>query len=231
MNKKSSETSSDWQNVMIFFIVLITSLPILNFLYDWYYNFQISKLSNASTLLFIHDDISQWIITFSIPITIFLIIFSIKNYSHMNAIEVKICLIIIITIIMILTFFLFLKFFDYTDINKDGIHVRNNIFSNIKDYKWSDVTSAKVSYKRGNKGALIISYDIYFDDGKIVHANDSKDFFNNIANLDNLMQNEKIVIDRQKILSKDYNDFVSQYQGPGGVKTDRLEVVLKILSK
>lgn len=42
---------------------------------------------------------------------------------------------------------------------------------------------------------------------------------------------KKIIIDRQKILSKDYNDFVSQYQGPGGVKTDRLEVVLKILSK
>lgn len=231
MNNKSNETSSDWQNVMIFFIVLIISLPILDYLYDWYYNFQILKLSNASTLLFIHDDISQWMITFSIPIAIFLIIFSIKNYSNMNAMEVKICLIIIITIIMILTFFLFLKFFDYVDINKDGIYVRNDVFSNIKDYKWSDVTSTKVSYKRGNKGALIISYDIYLNDGKIVHANDSKDFFDNIINLDNLMQNEKIVINRQKILSKDYSDFVSQYQGLGGTKTDRLEVVLKILDK
>ncbi|PSM55225.1 hypothetical protein C4L39_24035 [Clostridium diolis] len=93
------------------------------------------------------------------------------------------------------------------------------------------MTSTKVSYKRGNKGALIISYDIYLDDGKIVHANDSKDFFDNIVNLDNLMQNEKIMISRQKILSKDYSDFVSQYQGPGGAKNDRLEVVVKILGK
>jgi hypothetical protein len=232
LNKKNSKSSSTTIGCLFYAIVpILGSLPIVLFLNDCYYSFQISKLSNDSTLLFIHDYISRLLIFASPCIIIFLIIFTVKNHSHMNVMEIKICLCITISIFIISTFLLFFEFFNYTYINKEGLHVRNNIFSNVKDYKWKDVTYAKVSYKRGNKGSLDISYDIYLNDGKIVHADDSEDFFDDIINLDNLMQNEKIIINRQKIQSIDYNDFVSQYQGKGSAKTDRLEVVLKILDK
>jgi len=232
LNEKSNKSSNTTIKGVFYAIVpILGSLPIVLFLNDWYYNFQISKLTNDNTLLFIHDDVSQLIIFF-LPLSIvFLIIFTIKNYFNMNIMELKICLVTTITIFIISVCVLSLNFFDYTDINKEGLHVRNSIFSNIKDYKWSEVTSAKVSYKRGNKGAIIISYDIYLNDGKIVNTNDSEYFFDNIIDLDNLIQNKKIAINRQKILSSDYNDFVRQYKGPGSAKTDRLEVVLKIFDK
>ena len=89
-----------------------------------------------------------------------------------------------------------------------------------------------MSYKRGSKSALIISYDIYLKNGKIVHTSDSEDFFDNIINLDNIMRSENIVIDRQKIVSNDYKDFERQYKGAGRTtNVDRLEVVLKIFDK
>lgn len=93
------------------------------------------------------------------------------------------------------------------------------------------MTSAEVSYKRGYKNKIEISYDIYLNDGKIVHANNAEKFFRDIINLNNFMKDKKIVINREKILSNDYSDFVSRYKGPTRSNDDGLKVVLEIFNK
>lgn len=102
----------------------------------WYYSFQISKFSNDSTLLFIHDHISQWIIIFAPLIITVLIIFIIKNNSHINIVKVKICMFITIIIFIISAFLLFLKFFDYTDININRQIILSSDYSDfVSQYK------------------------------------------------------------------------------------------------
>ena len=145
--------------------------------------------------------------------------------------KINSCLFISIIIFVISTILIICQFFDYTDIHKEGIRVSNGIFSRSKEYKWNDVTSAEVSYKRGNKNKIEISYDIYLDDGKIVHALNSKDFFKNIIEVDNLMNDNKIEIDRKKIISSDYGDFTSDYYGPENDTDDRLKVVSEIFKE
>ncbi|EKQ54713.1 MULTISPECIES: hypothetical protein [unclassified Clostridium] len=215
---------------------------------DWYYDFQILKFSNESTLLFVHDNMSSAIIFFSPLIIIFLIILNIITAPYIKIVKdsnirtitqspikifkVRICLFIAIITFAISVSLILSEFFNYANVNKDGIHVRKSILSNIKDYDWSDVTYAKVSYERVNKGSLKINYDIYLDDGQIVHAQDSEYFFENIVKVDDLLQNKKIKIYRQKIRDSDYSSFVSQYKGPGKTRVPNLlDVVLKILDK
>ena len=123
------------------------------------------------------------------------------------------------------------EFFDYADINKKGIYVSNGIFIKSKEYKWSDVTYSEVSYKRGYKNKIEIIYDIYLNDGEVVHAYSAEKFFRDIINLDNFMKDKKIVINREKILSNDYSDFSSQYKGPTRSNDDGLKVVLEIFNK
>lgn len=251
MNKKNNNNgdfSSKIDTALLYsaipgFILLMISI----FFCNWYYNFQILRFSNENTLLFVSNNIASAIIIVSPLIIIYFIMLNIttdphikiitythvKNvtYTPIKILKVKICLFIAIITFIISVSLIFCEFFDYTDINKEGIYVSTGIFLKSKEYKWSDVTSAEVSYKRGNKNKIEISYDIYLNDGKIVHAYRAENFFRDIINLDNFMKNKKVVINREKIHSNDYSDFVSQYKGPTRSNDDGLKVVLEIFNK
>ncbi|WP_238917544.1 hypothetical protein [Clostridium sp. YIM B02555] len=258
MNKKDYSKEKNSENDASFDgieqALLYAGIPCIIFLIlsdcfsDWYYNFQIFEFANENTLLFIHDSISSTIIFFSPPIIIFLIMLNIttdphikivndsyiktKTYSSIKIMKVRFCLFIAIIILLISAFLILSGFFSYTNITTEGIYIRNSFVSNVKEYNYNDVTYVDVSYRRGNKGAILIDYDIYLNDGKIVHADDSNNFFDNIVKVDELLRSKKIKINRQKILEKDYGDFESRFKGSGKTNVPNLlEVVLKILDK
>lgn len=222
--KKNSSTISN----MFFFgiIPIVISLPITNFLNDWYYKFQMSVFSSDNTLLFIYSKVSDSIIFLSPYMIAFCIMLSIKRISSIQIMKVNIFSVIAIVILIVSTFTLACKFFECVDINKDGIQVRSSMFFTNKNYTWSDVRSAEVSYERGGwKNNIEITYDIYLNDGTILNARNSKDFSSNIVNLDNFIKNENIKIIRSNIQASDYSDFEYRF------KDDGMKVVLQILNK
>lgn len=232
--KKIKKDSNGWQFLIAYMPITLISLPIIDFLKDWYHGIQISKLSSESSLLFIHSRETFDIMFFSVFIMLFIIVsifLPIKDKFHIEVKKVIGCLSIAGIVFIISASLLYSEFFNYTDINKYGIHIRNGISSDIKEYKWSDVSYAKVSYNGINKGSLMISYDIYINDGQIVHAYNSEDFFNDILTIDNLMQSENITIKRQKISSDDYNTFTRHFKSSDSEKVKQLDVLLKIFDK
>lgn len=207
------------------FIILCIALPIILCLYYFYYDFQISIFSNNNTLLFIHDNLSKIIIVSSPFIILFCISFNIQSDTSIRIMKIRIYLFISIVIFIISSFILVCQFFECVDINKEGIYARNGIFSANKNYMWSDVTYAEVSYERGYKNEIDIIYNIHLNDGTIVNACNTKDFFGNITNLDNFMKDKEIKIIRSNIKPSDYSDFTKRYKG------DRMQVILEILNK
>ncbi len=222
------------RNGLIFdvMIPMLISLPITFILDSEYYKLQVLKFKASDTLLFIHDNVSEKIIFFSPYIVVLLIILSFRNRFQYKIIKINICLLIGIIVFLSSTILLYLQFFKYTAIERERIYISNGIFSKSEEYKWIDVTQVEASYKRGNRNKIIIIYDIYLNDGKIIDTCNSDDFFEKIIDIDNIMKDNNITINRKKILSSDYDDFVIQYKDKEkDLDVDRLDVILKILDK
>ncbi|WP_224037100.1 hypothetical protein [Clostridium gelidum] len=99
------------------------------------------------------------------------------------------------------------------------------MFLKNKNYMWSDVTYVGVSYCHGYKNKIDIIYNIHLNDGTIVNACDSDDYFKNIVNLDNFMKDKGVEINRSKIQPNDYSGFEERYEG------DKMQVIFEILNK
>lgn len=206
-------------------IMFIIAFPVILFISNFYYKFQNTMFSNADELLFVHDSLSLIIIFFSPGIILFCIILHIRINTSIKIMRVKIFLFIPIVVFIISLFVLTLQFFKYTGISNEGISVRNGILSSSKNYTWSDVTDVEVSYELGYKNRIDIHYDIHLNDGTIVNAHDSEDFFSKIVNLDNFIKNKGIKIIRSNIKPSDYGEFDYVFHG------DRMKVILSILNK
>ncbi|NOW06130.1 hypothetical protein [Clostridium beijerinckii] len=211
-------------------IPMFISFPIIFLLYSEYYRFQMLRFKMPNTLLFIHDNISEKIIFFSPYIIVLLVILNIRKKFQIKIIKIKICLLIAIIVFLSSAFLLYFQFFKYVNIGKEDIYISNGIFSKNEGYTWGDVTHAEVSYKRGNRNKIILIYNIYMNDGEKIDAYDSDDFFKRIIDIDNIIKDNNIKINRKKILNSDYNDFITQYKDKdSGV--DRLEIIQGILDK
>jgi hypothetical protein len=233
LSKNERKTFNKDIAILFFYVIIpvLVSLPIILFIIDWYYEFQVSKLSNLNTLLFVHDSTSTFILIFSPMMLIFLLMLNIKSNTQKKIMKVKIYLFAAIFIFIISAIALFIGFFNFTDISKDGIYVSKGIGTKKKYYKWSEVASAEVSFRRGGEGDIDISYDLYINDGTIIKAFNSKDFFLNIVNLDKYIENKNIPISRSTIHSSDYIAFESDFKGDEKSKVDRLEVLYEIFRK
>ena len=213
-------------------IPMVSSMIITTILNSWYYRLQMSIFSSNNALLFISPSLAGLIIFYSPFTIIFSMMYSIRNVSYLSYIrimKIKVFSLIAIVTFIISAFILVFQFYEWTDINQEGICTRNGVFSTNKNYVWNDVEYVDVSYYRegGDKSArkLILIYDIHLNDGTIVNAYNSKNFFGNIVNLDNFMENKKIKINRSKIQASDYKDFQIRYEG------NTLQVLLEILDK
>jgi hypothetical protein len=213
-------------------IPLISSMTITTLLNSWYYKFQMSIFSSNNALLFISPSLAGLIIFYSPFTIIFSMMYSIRNVSYLSYIrimKIKVFSLIAIVTFIISAFILAFQFYEWTDINQEGICIGNGIFSTNKNYVWNDVEYVNVSYTRegGDKSAskIILTYDIHLNDGTIVNSYNSKSFFSNIVNLDNFMKDKKIKINRSKIQASDYKDFQTRYVG------NKLQVLLEILDK
>jgi len=65
---------------------------------------------------------------------------------------------------------------------------------------------------------------MHLNDGTIIDASDSQDFFSNITNMDNFIKDKRIKIIRSNIKPSDYNEFTGVFD------KDRMKVILKILN-
>ncbi|NRT73827.1 hypothetical protein [Clostridium beijerinckii] len=217
---------------IIYLIPLFFSVAVSLVLNQAYYNFQTSVFSNENTLLFVNNKIAGFIIFFSPAIMISCIILRIKNYVSIKIMKIKIFSFITILTFVISVFILVGQFFEYTDINKEEIHVRNVLFFTDRNYIWDDVAYAEVSYESGNKGKIDIIYNIYLNDGTKIDVRNSNDFFSKIVNLDNFMKDKKIKINRKTIQSNDYTSIENTYNNNKGKDiSDTMQVVLQILNK
>jgi hypothetical protein len=218
-------------DILIYGVTIIILTPITTLLSSVYYKSQMLIFSKNSTLLFLHPSVVDLIIFYS-PFTMaFLIIFSIRNtgylsyLSYLRIMKIKFFSFIAIIIFIISVFILGFQFFKCTDINEEGICIKNSVFSENKNYGWSDVQYVNVSYNHEYKNKIELTYDIHLNDGTIVKARGSKGFFSNIINLDNFIKDKKINIIRSKIQPNDYKDFQNSFD------PDTLQVVLEILDK
>lgn len=56
--------------------------------------------------------------------------------------------------------------FQYQNIGKNSIVIREGLISSTKHYDMEDVTSVHAYYQKGLKGALYLKYDLTLNDGK-----------------------------------------------------------------
>ncbi|NRT73824.1 hypothetical protein [Clostridium beijerinckii] len=225
MKKETTQKQSTKITFIDLAIMFIIALPVILFISNFYYKFQNTMFSNADELLFVHDSLSLIIICFSPGIILFCIILHIRINTSIKIMRVKIFLFIPIVVFIISLFVLTLQFFKYTGVSNEGISVRNGILSSSKNYTWSNVTDVEVSYELGYKHKVEIDYNIHLNDGIIVNAYNSEDFFSNIVNLDNFIKNKGIKIIRSNIKPSDYGEFDYVFHG------DRMKVILSILNK
>ena len=234
LNNSLQEEKKD-KIIEVFFvgaIPMVSSMIITTILNSWYYKSQMSIFSSNNALLFISPSLAGLIIFYSPFTIIFSMMYSIRNVSYLSYIrimKIKVFSLIAIVTFIISAFILVFQFYEWTDINQEGICTRNGIFSTNKNYVWNDVEYVNVSYYRegGNKSVskIILIYDIHLNDGTIVNVYNSKSFFSNIVNLDNFMEDRKIKINRSKIQASDYKDFQTRYVG------NKLQVLLELLDK
>ncbi|EKQ57618.1 MULTISPECIES: hypothetical protein [unclassified Clostridium] len=225
MKKDSQYKDDKLLNIFCYLIVpVVLSFPITYFLDWWYFKNQKSFFMSSNTLLFLHSEITKWIILYSPFLIMFLIVIGLRNSSSIRIIKIRALLLIPVIISAVSIFILIYEFFEYTDINQDGIRIRNGIFSTNKNYQWNDIDNVQVSYKRGYRNKIDPIYDIHLKDGTVLNTCDAEDFYSNIITLDNFIKDNKIKIIRSKIQPNDYNDLRNSFS------EDRLEVVLEILN-
>lgn len=218
---------------IIYLIPYFFSGAISLVLYQSYYNVQTSVFFNDNTLLFVNNKVAGIIIFISPAIIISCIILRIKSNISIKIMKIKFFSFIAILTFVISACILVCQFFEYSDINKDEIHVRNGLIFTDKNYMWSDVTYAEVSYESGNKGQIDIIYNIYLNDGTKINVRNSNDFFSKIVNLDNFMKDKKIKINRSTIQPSDYKKIENTYNNnrKGKDISDTMQVILQILNK
>jgi len=145
--------------------------------------------------------------------------------------KIKVFSFIAIIIFVMSTFILVYQFFQYTDINKDGINVKRGILLTDKKYMWSNVTYAEVSYEHTSKSNTRIIYNIYLNDGTILDVRNSEGFFHKIIYIDDFMKNKKIDIVRGTLEAKDYSSYKEALKSKDKEVVDNIQVVLQILNK
>ncbi|WP_459480894.1 hypothetical protein [Clostridium saccharoperbutylacetonicum] len=216
------------ENYISFFnMILIVGIDLLIVLGfgNYYYDLQVLAFSNSNTLLFIHDSLSKKIIVFASFIILFCILLNFKTKYSKRIMGIKIYLFISIVVFVISFFTLIYSFFQYDDLNREGIRVRNGITITDKNYIWNDIEYVEVSYERGYKNEIDIIYNIHLYDGTILNACNSKEFFNKITDLDKFMKSKDIKIIRSNIKAIDYGDFEKRYKG------ERMQVILELFNK
>lgn len=135
---------------------------------------------------------------------------------------------IISIMLMIFGYLYQLKHYSYID--KKGIHVRSSFISEQKNYKFSDIKSSSVfveyGERRSNRGEVFLKYEIGFNDGFKINLIDSSDFWQNIGNVEMLLENENIKTCRSSIDLGTFIEMVRKYKN--GDRENVTETIEKI---
>lgn len=220
---------------ILFFMLILMSIPLILKSVDWFSERQILKFSTPERLLFVQSS-STVMLLVAIPIVLILCLLSfLYDKKQPSFLRVNKSVLTGFIVILVGGIFLANGFYSYAHIDQEGIKTRNGLLTKEIEYGWeyviSATTSYRVSYRRNSGNDISLHYDLQTADGRIINLYKSPDFFTHIEQTDDYLQGLGIPISRSGINSKDYDEFVTHFKGPGKLEgIDRLVVVEHILT-
>lgn len=190
-------------------------------LYDRFGNLQMKMLTASDNLLFC-SDVS---IFYSLLLTFICIPYTVRKVITSKGYQGRLQLPLSLILLVVGLTLLCNAFFQYQNIGKNSIVMREGLISSTKHYDMEDVTSVHAYYQKGLKGALYLKYDLTLNDGKKIDAALSDEFYNKADELDKLLQRQGIHIERSGIKKKDQ----AQLEKHAGSKAN-YKVVKRILT-
>lgn len=221
---------------LLFFILVLISIPFTLSLVDWFAEQQIIMFSSPDRLIFVQN--SQTVILLvGIPLAlIFCFISFVEDLKKESNLFSNKYLFLGILIVLVGGVFIGNGFYSYMHFDKLGIQTRNGLFTKGTTHDWQYVESVTTSYyighdRRGGEN-ISLHYDLHMTDGSVVNLYGSPDFFTHIIMTDQYLQRLGIPISRSGIHPRDYGLFMESFKGPGKlIGIDRLEVIEEILLK
>lgn len=219
---------------ILFFILVLISIPFILSLVDWFSEQQVLKFSSPDRLIFVQSSPTVMLLV-GIPIAlIFCFISFLEDKKKKRILLVNKYIFIGLVIAFVGSLFLGNDFYSYAHFDKEGIKMRNGLFTKEIYHDWesaeSVTTSYYISYNRNSGKKISLHYDLHMVDGRVVNLYNSPDFFTHIVNTDRYLQGLGIPVNRSGINQKDYPEVVEHFKGPGKLlDIDRLEVVEEIL--
>ena len=219
---------------ILFFMLVLISIPFILSLVDWFSERQILKFSSPDRLILVQSSPTVMLLV-GIPIAlIFCFISFTEDKKKKRILFVNKYIFIGLVIAFVGGLFLGNDFYSYVHFDKEGIKMRNGLFTKEMEHGWesaeSVTTSYYIGYRRNSGKDITLHYDLHMADGRIINLYKSPDFFTHIVKTDRYLQGLGIRIHRSGINQKDYPEFVKHFKGPGKlIGIDRLEVVEEIL--
>lgn len=219
---------------ILFFILVLISIPLILSLVDWFSERQILKFSSPDRLLFVQSDPTV-ILLVGMPIAVILcFLFWLEDKKKKKTLFINKYIFIGLAIIVVGSLFVGNGFYSYAHFDQEGIKTRNGLFAKEMEHGWesaeSVTTSYSIVYNRHSGKNISLHYDLHMAGGRVVNLYKSPDFFTHIVKIDRYLQQLGIPIHRSGINQEDYGEFIEHFKGPGKlIGIDRLEVVEEIL--
>ena len=219
---------------ILFFMLVLISIPFILSLVDWFSERQILKFSSPDRLLFVQSGPTV-ILLVGIPIAVILcLLFWLDDKKKKKTLFVNKYIFIGLAIIIVGSLFIGNGFYSYADFDQEGIKTRNGLFTKEMEHGWesaeSVTTSYSIGYNRHSGKNISLHYNLRMADGRVVNLYKSPDFFTHIVKTDRYLQQLGIPIHRSGVNQEDYGEFIEHFKGPGKlIGIDRLEVVEEIL--
>lgn len=214
---------------LLFFILILLSIPFISFAVDSFTKLQISKFSSPNRLIFIHsvDTVMFFVL---IPIAlVFYLLFIIYGDRHKKVLFFKNPIYLAITIFVVGSLLVWNDFYHYAHIDKHKVVTREGIFTKEIRHDLEEINYVTVDYNLQPKERVDIYYNLHLAQNQIINLKDSSEFFTHITNTDTHLTNRGIPIHRKEIAKSDYDIFEEVYEGPGKFEgINRLEVLEEV---
>lgn len=233
MNKRKKERPKKKfpiPSFLLFFVLILLSVPFISFAVDSFAKLQISKFSSENRLIFIHSvDTLKFLVLIPIALVFCLLIIIYDDDRHKKSLFFKNPIHLAITIFIVGSLLVWNDFYHYTHIDKHKIVTRKGIFTKEVRHNLEEIDYVTVDYNLEPKDRVDIFYNLHLAQNQVINLKDSSEFFTHIVNADTHLTNRGIPIHRKEIAQSDYDIFEKNYEGPGKfVGINRLEVLEEV---
>ncbi|NPC94396.1 hypothetical protein HOO54_19760 [Bacillus sp. WMMC1349] len=208
-------------DIFMFLVYGVISFYVAKFFDQKLAELQISLFASSDRLVFSSDPFKFYYLFLSF----FCIPYAIRKFKRGDRSQLPVSFILFVVAVSLFCN----DFFQYQEVQRDAISIRDGLFSSTKQYNIKDITSVHANYKEELTDPFVIHYDLELKDGNEVSTARSIEFFEKAAQLDGFLLKQGIHIERSGIKQSDLDDLIKRYFDKVGSQT-KFDIIQKLLT-